>query len=133
MFLAIRASCSLAVRAMRACAQGESGGTCPLRGVLGGLRPGFGGPQASQFYTSPNLKRTFYAFCRGLQYLESSCWRRSQEEGHPSPVFMRVVWIWGASVNFVFRTYGFPKDIRNVVSRTLSTTIPSNCFMVPSF
>ena len=38
MFLAIRVSCSLAARAMRACAQGESGGPCRP-----GEGEGFGG------------------------------------------------------------------------------------------
>ena len=36
MFLAFRASCSLAVRAMRSCAQGWSGGLAFMAGGLGG-------------------------------------------------------------------------------------------------
>ena len=39
MFLTVRASCSLAVRAMRACTQGGSGSLPPRRGVWGSLRP----------------------------------------------------------------------------------------------
>ena len=39
MFVAIRASCSLAVRAMRACAQGGQGALPPRRGVWGSFRP----------------------------------------------------------------------------------------------
>ena len=38
MFLAIRTSCSLAVRAMRACAQGRSRSACPWAGSGGGHR-----------------------------------------------------------------------------------------------
>ena len=42
MFLAIRASCFLTVRAMRACAQGGSGGPCSAGGGSGGA---FGPPR----------------------------------------------------------------------------------------
>ena len=49
MFLASRASCSLAVRAMRACAQGGPGALPPGRELWGNLCPAmeageFGGP-----------------------------------------------------------------------------------------
>ena len=68
MFRAIMTSCSLAIRTMRACAQGGHGGPCPVGGRSGGssLLPrdaeGFGGLHCRLVTSCNHLPILFYYF-----------------------------------------------------------------------